>query len=238
MPRERWQNPIFQVKTSPKEHPSEGLTASTLLTRGIRAANMQKARSAHPGKVDAEARILASAAEMFANFGYNGVSTRDIATEANVNEVTIYRHYPRKRDLYFAVLDAELQQVKLRGDMLAAIAEAGDAETAVERTFELIASTMTQRPELLRLVQYSALELSEEIDSLLRRHLGQFVEVIARYLEPWVGRGEVKCSSAKAFVLTLIAIIMSHRSLHRLFSGDGSPPEVMIKAYTEFSIRK
>lgn len=199
---------------------------------------MQKPKAAHPGKIDAEARILASAAEMFSGFGYNGVSTRDIASEAGVNEVTIYRHYPRKRDLYVAVLDAELRQVKLRGDLLAGIADAGDAETAVERTFELIASTMTQRPELLRLLQYSALELSEDIDSLLRRHLGQFVEVIARYLEPWVSRGELKCSSAKAFALTLIAIILSHRSLHRLFSGDGSSPEVMIKAYIEFSIKK
>ncbi len=54
--------------------------------------------------------------ECLPNFGYNGVSTRDIAAGAGVNEVTIYRHYPRKRDLYVAVLDAELQQVKLRGD--------------------------------------------------------------------------------------------------------------------------
>jgi AcrR family transcriptional regulator len=186
-------------------------------------------------KIGAEARILASAAEMFASFGYNGVSTRDIASGAGVNEVTIYRHYPKKRDLYVAVLDAELQQVKLRGDLLAAVAEAVDARAAVARTFELIAATLMQRPELLRLVQYSALELSGDIDPLLRRHLGQLVEVIARYLEPWVSRGELRCSSAKALVLSLIAIILSHRSLHRLFSGDGMGPEVMFQAYIEFS---
>ncbi|MGA8628913.1 MAG: helix-turn-helix domain-containing protein, partial [Terracidiphilus sp.] len=73
------------------------------------AAKLRAMRSPNPGKGDAESRILASAAEMFARFGYNGVSTRDIASSAGVNEVTIYRHYPRKRDLYFAVLDTELQ---------------------------------------------------------------------------------------------------------------------------------
>ncbi len=186
-------------------------------------------------KPDAESRILASAAGMFATYGYNGVSTRDIAIGAGVNEVTIYRHYPRKRDLYVAVVDAELQQVKLRGDLLAAIAEAVDGKTAMARTFDLIAATLMQRPELLRLMQYSALELGDDIDPLLRRHLGQLVEVIARYLEPWVNRGEVRCSSAKALVLSLIAIILSHRSLHRLFSTDGSTPDVMFKAYLEFS---
>jgi AcrR family transcriptional regulator len=203
--------------------------------RGNLAAKTQMPRSRKLDKRDAQSRILASAAERFASFGYNGVSTRDIASGAGVNEVTIYRHYPRKRDLYVAVLDAELQQVKLSGDLLAGIAEAGDARTAVARTFDLIAATMTERPELLRLVQYSALELSDDIDPLLRRHLGQLVEVIARYLEPWVSRGDLRCSSAKALVLSFVAIILSQRSLHRVFSGDGTKPEAMFKAYAELA---
>jgi len=210
-------------------------TASSAPAAGSRTTRTNVAKVNHPGKNDAEARILASAAGMFANFGYNGVSTRDIAASAGVNEVTIYRHYPRKRDLYVAVLDAELQQVKLRGDLLAGIAEAGDGKTALTRTFGLIAATMMQRQELVRLLQYSTLELGDDIDPLLRKHLGQLVEVIARYLEPWVSRGELRCTSAKALVLSLIAIILSHRSLHRLFAGDGSAPETMLEAYAEFA---
>ncbi|MGA2674327.1 MAG: TetR/AcrR family transcriptional regulator [Terracidiphilus sp.] len=187
----------------------------------------------NPLKGDAEARILASAARLFASFGYNGVSTRDIASGAGVNEVTIYRHYPRKRDLYVAVLDAELQQVKLRGDLLARIAEARGGKMALARTFELLAATLTYRPELLRLVQYSALELGEDIDPLLRRHLGELVEVVARYLEPWMSKGELRCTSAKSLVLALIAIILSHRSLHRVFLCDGSGSEAMFKVYAD-----
>jgi len=194
---------------------------------------MSKAQN--PGKGQAEARILSSAAGMFANFGYNGVSTRDIASGAGVNEVTIYRHYPRKRDLYVAVLDAELQQVKLRGDLLARIAEAQDAKMAVARTFELIAATLLDRQDLLRLMQYCSLEMGDDIDPLLRRHLGELVEVIARYLEPWVSKGELRCASAKTLVLSLIAIILSHRPLHRLFAGDGSSPEALFNAYAELS---
>jgi AcrR family transcriptional regulator len=206
-----------------------------LLVAASGAPKMQVSKAANFGKGDAEARILASAAEMFASFGYNGVSTRDIATGAGVNEVTIYRHYPRKRDLYVAVLDAQLQQVKLRGDLLAHVAEAQDARTAVARTFELIASTLMHRKELLRLMQYSSLELGDDIDPLLRRYLSELVEVIARYLEPWVTKGDLRCTSAKALVLSLVAIILSQRSLHRLFSGEGSSPEALFKAYAEFS---
>jgi AcrR family transcriptional regulator len=194
------------------------------------------AKPANSGKGEAQARILASAAGMFANFGYNGVSTRDIATGAGVNEVTIYRHYPRKRDLYLAALDAELQQVKLRGDLLAHIAEARDARTAVARTFELIAATLANRQNLVRLMQYCALEMGEEIDPLLRRHLGELVEVIARYLEPWVAKGELRCASAKTLVLSLVAILLSHRSLDRLFAGNGASPEALFAAYVELPV--
>jgi AcrR family transcriptional regulator len=182
----------------------------------------------------ADERILLSAAGLFANSGYNGVSTRNIASGAGVNEVTIYRHYPHKRDLYLAVLDAELQQVKLRGDLLAHIAEATDGRTALRRAFELIAATLTHKPELLRLMQYSSLELGEDIDPLLRKHLGQLVEVVAHYLEPWAKKGELRDTSAKAVVLALIAIVVNYGSLRRLFFSGGSGPEAMFSAYEDF----
>jgi AcrR family transcriptional regulator len=190
-------------------------------------------REAKPGRGDVGGRILASATGLFAKFGYNGVSIRDIAEHASVNEVTIYRHYPRKRDLYLAVLAAEMQQVKLGGDLLARIAEASDARTVLTHTFELISATLLKRPELLRLIQYSALEMGEDLDPLVHRHLSQLVEVVVRYLEPWVSRGELRCSNAKALLLWLIGIILSHRPLDRLFLGDGSGLQAMFEAFAD-----
>jgi AcrR family transcriptional regulator len=181
----------------------------------------------------AEERILLSAADLFAKLGYNGVSTRDIAAGAGVNEVTIYRHYPRKRDLYLAVLDAELQQVKLRGDLLGRIAEATNGPTALERTLELVAATLLNKPELLRLIQFSALELGEDIDPMLRKHLGQLVEVVARYLEPWASKGELHNANAKTVVLALISMAVNYRSLHRLFLSGDSGQQAIFKAYVD-----
>jgi AcrR family transcriptional regulator len=181
-------------------------------------------------------RILSTATDLFSRFGYNGVSTRDIATAAQVNEVTVYRHFPRKHDLYVAVLESELQQVYFRGDLLARIAEASDGRTVLERTFELLAKTLTHKPEILRLLQYSALELNENFDPLVRRYLGELVEVLARYLEPWVKRGELGCANAKTVILTLIGIVISHNSLQRVFLGEGLSPDRMFEAYAGFTL--
>ena len=181
-------------------------------------------------------RILSTATDLFARFGYNGVSTRDIASAAQVNEVTVYRHYPRKHDLYVAVLESELQQVYFRGDLLARIAEASDGRTALARTFELLAKTLMHKPEILRLLQYSALDMNENFDPLVRRHLGELVEVLARYLEPWVKRGELRCTNAKTVILTLIGIVISHNSLQRVFMGERLSPDRMFEAYAGFTI--
>ncbi|MGA8087484.1 MAG: TetR/AcrR family transcriptional regulator [Terracidiphilus sp.] len=183
-----------------------------------------------------EERMLSTAASLFAKFGYNGVSTREIASAAEVSEVTIYRHYPRKRDLYVAVLAAELQRIQLRGELLTRLADAQNGRAALVCTFELITTTLVQQPQLLRLLQYSALELGDDLDPLLRRHLGQLVDVVARYLEPWIQRGELRGSNAKTLVLTLIAIILSRGPLRRVFLGDTENLNSLFETYSEFCL--
>ena len=184
----------------------------------------------------ASERILATATDLFARFGYNGVSTREIASVAKVNEATIFRHYSRKHDLYLAVMEAGLQQVHLRGDLLARIAEASDGQTALARTFELVAKTLLQKPEMLRLLQYSALEQGEDFDPLVRKYLSELIEVIARYLEPWIKNGELRGTNSKAFVFTLIAIVISYGPLKRVFAGERLGLDGMFGAYANFHL--
>lgn len=180
-------------------------------------------------------RILSTATELFARYGYNGVSTRDVASAACVNEVTVYRHYPRKHDLYLAVLESELQQLRFRGDLLARVAEAPDGRAALARAFELLTRTLMHRQDILRLLQYGALELNETFDPLVRRHLGELIEVVARYLEPWIKNGELRCTNAKTVILTLVGIVISHSSLQRVFLGKELGPEPMFEAYASFA---
>ena len=178
-------------------------------------------------------RILAAAMGLFARFGYNGVSARDIATIARVNEVTIYRHYGHKRDLYLAVLESALQQVHLRGDLLARLAEASDKRAALDCTFDLIVAALTQKPDLIRLVQFSVLELQEELDPLLRKHLRELIEIIAGYLKPWIRQEELRYSNVQALILIFAAIVFSYGSLHRVFSDETSQPDSMFKLYAD-----
>jgi|HubBroStandDraft_1064217.scaffolds.fasta_scaffold212610_1 AcrR family transcriptional regulator len=200
--------------------PVHGLEIAGIWFPGVRKFGMSDASELR--KRDTEQRILASAAALFARFGYNGVGTRDIASVAEVNEVTIYRHYPRKRDLYLAVISSQLKHVQLQEDLLVRIADARDGQAALESAWALIAATVSQKPELIRLLQYSTLELKEDLNPLLRENVGELVDVVVRHLNPWIDKGDLRGTSGKALVLTLIAIAVHHRCLNHLFSGNGS----------------
>ena len=201
------------------------------------AGGLQMKEHATPGaRGNTVERILATASAQFAAFGYNGASTRDIAAGAGVNEVTIYRHFPRKRNLYLAALEAELSKISLRGDLLAGLAEAADGRTALERGSALISLIIEENTDLLRLLHYGSLELSDEIDPLIRRHLGEPVKVLAFYLEPWIAKGELRAASPQALVLALVALVLMEKPLGRIFPGGSSMGESSIKAGLEICL--
>src|SRR6201998_1766462 len=57
------------------------------------------------GSVDlTRQRILAAAQQVFSRDGFQGATTREIAREAGVNEVTIFRHFHTREELLHATL--------------------------------------------------------------------------------------------------------------------------------------
>jgi len=182
---------------------------------------------------DTRRRIIESAACLFSQGGYNGTGTRDIAQGANINEATIFRHFSHKRDLYRAVLESELQKVRLRGDLLAEVADAPNARDALANTYTLITSALAGDSGLLRLLQFSSLELGKDFDPLLRKHLRELVEVLAGYLQPWIDNGQLQCANAKVLVLTFVAIVLNYQSVFRVFSDVMPGLATTLDAHTD-----
>src|SRR5204862_1854979 len=56
-------------------------------------------------KHDRRQDILEAAMELFAKKGFRGTTTRDLASQAEVNEAIIFRHFTNKEELYSAILE-------------------------------------------------------------------------------------------------------------------------------------
>src|SRR4030095_5504767 len=60
-------------------------------------------------RLSAEARkeaIVEAVRDVFAEKGFDGTTTRELAKAAGVSEALLYKHFPRKESLYTAMCDA------------------------------------------------------------------------------------------------------------------------------------
>jgi len=83
-----------------------------LLKRGSAASGVRKGAESAPGS-EIRQQILKTAIRLFAQKGFRGTTTREIALAAGVNEVTIFRHFASKQDLYSAILEVKSTEAGL-----------------------------------------------------------------------------------------------------------------------------
>ena len=70
---------------------------------------MNKSTPPTTGKAAARERLIAAAIRVFEREGLRGATTREIAREAEVNEVTLFRHFQNKDGLLAAVMEHKMQ---------------------------------------------------------------------------------------------------------------------------------
>jgi len=134
--------------------------------------------------------ILDAAERRFAEFGFAGVSVRDIAAEAGLkNQASLYHHFKNKRALYEAVLARGL------GPLIDVVVESGVAgkppvpgegdDTFLDRMIDYLVS----HPHLPRLIERAGLDDSKYLRSVLTRLLRPFYAEGLSVLEnadgPW-----------------------------------------------------
>jgi AcrR family transcriptional regulator len=165
------------------------------------------------GSTKVQERILTAATQLFARLGYRGTTTRQIASEAGVNEVTIYRRYGSKRKLYCAVIESELDSIDLRKDILALLGSASTRADAISHALELIRTTLEPKRDLLRLMQFGALEMTQDVKPILRSYLVELTELVASHLQPWMAAADLECFRLRDVVLLVAAVVAFESSL-------------------------
>jgi TetR/AcrR family transcriptional regulator len=181
-------------------------------------------------------RILATAVVLFAKVGYNGASVRDIARSAEVNEVTIYRHYTSKRMLFNAAVESELQKLSTCGLAVSGqLAETTDLNSAFHIIFNLIVDAVARHPNMVRLLQYSALEFGRGIEPLYRKYLGELLESSANHFRRCAEVDRLSCSDPQTIFLAFAATAVCLETFYPAVTGEASPLRSRSDAASDFT---
>lgn len=154
------------------------------------------------------AAIVSAAVELFAQRGFRGTTTRELASAVGVSEPVLYQHFATKRDLYNAIIDHMIEQVS--DDFVASsqqFDQSSDDEAFFQWLGEMILAWHLDRPTNLRLLYFSALEGHELADLWHERattQLHQFVDTyIGRRSSEGAFRSSDPLTAARAFVYTV-----------------------------------
>ena len=66
---------------------------------------MDKQIRTRMNREDRRKQILNSALDVFVEKGYNGTTTQDIAKSSNVSEVTLFRYFSSKQEIYMEAIE-------------------------------------------------------------------------------------------------------------------------------------
>ncbi|MGI9101920.1 MAG: TetR/AcrR family transcriptional regulator [Terriglobales bacterium] len=170
-------------------------------------------------RVSAEERrqqILELATDLFARQGFRGTTTRQIAQRARVNEAIIFRHFPTKEDLYWAVIEHQISMRGGRARLEAKLAAGGShRETLTAWAEEVI----TRDATLSRLLLFTALENHELSERFFRTHVAQYFEVMAEFVRHGISEGHFRDVDPMLAARGFIGMLIYHFQIQELFGG-------------------
>jgi AcrR family transcriptional regulator len=129
-------------------------------------------------------RLLDAAARVYAETGYRGATTRRIAQEAGVNEITLFRHFGSKTTL---ILEA-VRRANTRSDCPQVPETPGDPVAELKQWAHDQLEHLTQLRSIIR-TSLGEIEERPEIVPLIGERPRQVILALASYLEQLQAQG-------------------------------------------------
>lgn len=170
------------------------------------------------------AAIVQAAIELFAEKGFRGATTRELASALRVTEPVLYQHFRTKKDLYSAIIEAEACEAETSAAAFLSLADTDDDRAFFTALGTLILERFEKDPKLLRLLLYSALERHELSDMFFDRVVAGFLKKVSGYIRRRVRAGAFRPVNPRIAARGLIGMFHYHGLIDMLHPGKlGSP---------------
>ena len=163
------------------------------------------------------ADIVRSAIHVFAEKGFRGTTTRELAAAAGVTEPVLYQHFHAKSDLYCAIIEAKAGEVSGSAAVLSGLAQSGDDRAFFGALGKLILRRYEEDPELSRLLFFSSLERHELAELFFERLYSGFYKLVTGYIRRRVRQGAFRKVNPAVAARGLIGMIAYHGQVALLF---------------------
>jgi AcrR family transcriptional regulator len=164
-------------------------------------------------------RIIAAAAEIGSQVGYTKATTKAIADAAGVNEVTLFRHFGSKGNLFSAAVE------EYGGPALAPLIEAqfsGDYGDDLLMLGKFFLDILVGRREVLRLLLCESAHIPE-VRTVLARNPRELRQMLSRYLKKQMDLGVIIPGHPEAMAQAFLGMFFSYAISLNILEESISP---------------
>lgn len=182
-----------------------------------------------PAADDTAQRIIDAALKLFTAGGYRRATTRAIAAEAGVNEVTVFRHFGSKKNLFMAcaaAFNAEGFTNTFERRLT------GDYRVDVRMMGRLLRRDMAQNFDVMRLVLCDAAEVPEVQDVMASGGRGNLAR-LADYFQRQIAGGVVRADLDPGVLAHALDALFTTGTFYRKVFGDSFTGDVPAETVVE-----
>jgi AcrR family transcriptional regulator len=180
---------------------------------------------------DRRTAIVSTALALFAEHGFRGTTTRQIAAAVGVTEPVLYEHFATKGDLYHAIIDAKSQVgIEYLRESLSPFIEREDDRGFFRKLGHIIVEFYDKDPAYIRLLMFSALEGHELADLYYQRQTKIYLEFVLGYIQRRIKSGAFRKTNAEIVARAFAGMVGNYAQARVLFPNcvmDVDPRKVV-----------
>ncbi|MCS7215285.1 MAG: helix-turn-helix domain-containing protein [Thermodesulfovibrio sp.] len=139
---------------------------------------------------DTKKKILKSALRLFSQKGYLGTTTKEIAKEAQIAEVTLFRYFNSKERLFIEVLKSQSFLPTLK-DLIPKIRQK-DYKEALKTVSKYYLNLLKKKKDLICIMHTEIFQYPAQIRAIHSKMIHEVYLVFASYLEELKNNGIIK----------------------------------------------
>jgi AcrR family transcriptional regulator len=147
-----------------------------------RTDSSKKRKSPAVKRRKVEPEILTAAIKLFGLHGFRGVTTRDVAQEANVVEGSIYAWFKSKDLLYLKAVTAVVDDLNQEFGRFALTVFGGSEDVDLGRISEALRAWFVSLPQVRARLLMQVLMAGDNLNQTARKPLEQLINIIAKAL--------------------------------------------------------
>ena len=183
---------------------------------------------------DTGQKLLAATLKMISLKGYLGTTTREIASEAGVTEVTLFRHFGSKEKLF----EEMLKRYSFLPELIVLLPELENNSADYKDGLTIIGirffETLKERKSLVRIMTCEIQVYPEKVKVVHNRFIDEMVHLLADYFSIRQNKGLLRKFNSQTAAKAFLGMIFSFFHVEEIIKGRDLSKNEVKRTINEF----